>query len=83
MPQLAEQLLEAGMSVHESRDEVTKHLLEAALRKTKGNKMQAAKLVRLHRNNFDHYLVRLGINWREYRWPTRSRRKNLAVPAAG
>jgi DNA-binding NtrC family response regulator len=79
---VADAMLDAKLSLHESQDEITRHMLEAALRRTGGNKSKAARLLQLHRNTFDRNLEAHKVEWKEFRWPT-SRRKSLAAPAAG
>lgn len=80
--QVADTMLEAGISLQQGQDEIAKYMLEAALRRTGGNKVRAAKLLRVHRNTLNRNLVTHNVNWKAFRWPT-SRRKSLAVPAAG
>lgn len=78
---VADLMLTSGFSLHQAQDELTKQLLEAALRKTQGNKVRAAKLLQLHRNTFDRNLHHHKVNWKSFRWPT-SRSKSQAAAAS-
>lgn len=73
IPQVAETMLDAGMSITEAQDAIRKEFIEAALRRTKGNVKKAAQLVQIHRNNLSKHLVRYGINSKTFRYPTRAR----------
>ena len=82
IPEVADIMITEGMSLRECRAMLTKHVLEAALRRTHGNKSEAARLLKIHRNSFDRNLATHNVKWQLFRWP-RSHRLGLAAPAAG
>lgn len=73
LPETADQMIAAGLSLHQAQDQITKHLLEAALRKTGGNLTHAAKLLQVHRNTFALNVTAHKVNWKSFRWPTSRR----------
>lgn len=83
VPFIAQQMLDAGISLQEARGMMERQMIEAALRRTKGNKCRAAKLLGIHRNNFDERLVRYEINFKAFRYPTRRTPGAATGQAAG
>lgn len=49
-------MLNAGMSLHEAEDHLRLAIVHEALRRSKGNRTHAAKLIRVHRNTFTRLL---------------------------
>lgn len=62
-------MVASGMSLREARVELAGAMLAAALRKTKGNKVRAAKLLRLHRNTLDRNLEQHAMDFRVFKYP--------------
>jgi hypothetical protein len=49
-------MLNAGMSLHEAEEHLRDAIVHEALRRSKGNRTRAARLLRVHRNTFTRLL---------------------------
>jgi len=62
LKEIANFVIQNNLSLRDIMDEMEKTLIETALKKTKFNKVKAAKLLKLHRNTIRLKIKKLGIN---------------------
>ena len=61
LTQIAQQMLEAGMTLHEGAREISKAMIIESLRQTKGNVCHTARALQVHRNTLSRKMSNLEI----------------------